>query len=100
MSERQTPETEEKFAQELAEDWLVTNGICERKHAQAETYAALRTAYVDGYFRCKEVHREVEQSRDELASALRECVLYMRVETPNACAAFDNARAILAKVKP
>jgi len=71
VSERETPETDEKFAQELAEDWLVVNGICERKNARVNKYAALRTAYVDGYFRYKDVYLDKVASIDDLAEALR-----------------------------
>lgn len=41
----------------------------------------------------------LERERDEALDALRKVLPYMRVDTPNACEAFDTARAILDKVK-
>lgn len=48
----------------------------------------------------REKAKRLKLERDEAREALLKVLPYMRVDTPNACAAFGNARAILAKVKP
>ena len=42
--------------------------------------------------------RRLERQRSELAEALRSVLPYMNLNTPNACAAFDNARTALARL--
>lgn len=128
MSERATPETCQNCArlQRYAETaWnrghamgmkanediarQATEALRSEKAAHADTNAMLTASLMDaererdeneGAFRVwRRRCEEAERQRDALAEALRKVLPYMRVDTPNACEAFDTARALLAELE-
>jgi hypothetical protein len=52
---REVTREEERFVREKAEDWLVENGICARRYAREGRFTTARCAYVDGYYKGREI---------------------------------------------